>query len=306
MNNGNQGTRCGSCAIIGQTNAGKSTLMNLIVGNKVSIVSRKQQTTRCRINGIYTEGDSQIIFVDTPGLFQPRRILDRAMIDEVWRTIVDVDSILILVDACSAQNENPDFTVLNSILEHRHGNQPVFLALNKCDSVHPKEKLMDLAAAYNARYAFEKTFMISGKTGDGVHDLIQAISLYLPIGPFLYPADMVTDASMKLVASEVTREQIFHRLHQELPYSMMVETTGLIDEENGDLTIHQNIIVGRENHKGIVIGKKGATLKQIGASARHEMYELFERNIHLFIHVIVDEKWDQKKERLRLCGLLLG
>lgn len=298
-------TRCGSCAIIGATNAGKSTLMNRLVGAKVSIVSRKVQTTRCRINGIYTEDDSQIIFVDTPGLFDAKRPLERAMIDEVWRTLYDVDVILVLIDVAGAKLP-PDFKQLDNILKRRRDDQPILLALNKCDAVHPKDKLIELARAYNEHHPFDETLMIAGEKGDGLRDLVQAIGKYLPSSPFLYPEDTVTDVPLMLMAAEITREQIFDRLHQELPYQTMVETTAFTHEENGEVTIHQNIIVGRDGHKGIVIGKKGVTLKQIGASARHAMRDAFERNIHLFIHVIVDEKWEQKAERLRIGGLLLN
>ncbi len=296
-------TRCGSCAIIGATNAGKSTLMNYLVGAKVSIVSRKVQTTRCRINGIYTDETAQIIFVDTPGLFDPRRALDRAMIDEVWNTLYDVDMVLVLVDAAAAPVP-PDFQYLDEIIKRRRVDQPIFLALNKCDAVHPKDKLMALAKSYQDHIAFSQIFMISGQKGDGLRDLLDGLIHHLPTAPFLYPEDTVTDIPSMLMAAEITREQIFDRLHQELPYQTMVETTALTHDESGSVTIHQNIIVGRDGHKGIVIGKGGTTLKQIGASARHHMTDIFERRVHLFLHVIVDPKWDQKVERLRLSGLL--
>lgn len=305
MNHSDHPTRCGSCAIIGATNAGKSTLMNTLVEAKVSIVSRKVQTTRCRINGIYTNDDTQIIFVDTPGLFDPKRPLERAMIDEIWRTISDVDVVLVLVDAAAATNP-PDFTLLDLVLRHRRSDQPILLALNKCDAVHPKAKLIELAAAYNAHHSFDHTLMIAGKKGEGVDDLIRAIAGHLPSSPFLYPPDMVTDIPMKLMAAEITREHIFDRLHQELPYQTMVETTEFDDvSATTSVTIHQNIIVARDGHKGIIIGAKGQTLKQIGAAARAAMQDAFERKVHLFLHVIVDEKWEQKAERLRSIGLLI-
>lgn len=298
-------TFCGSCAILGATNAGKSTLLNTLVGSKISIVSRKVQTTRCRLTGILSNDTHQIILVDTPGLFDPKRPLERAMIDEVWRVLFDVDMLLLLVDAQSAKLP-PDVTHLNQILKRRRDDQPFLLALNKCDVVHPKEKLLALAEAYNDQHRFDETLMISGERDQGIDTLIAAIHKHLPTGPFLYPAEQVTDIPLILMSAEITREQVFDRLHQELPYQTMVETTQFLAEEDGSHTVHQNIIVGRDNHKGMVIGKGGATLKQIGQSARLQMEEIFESRVHLFLHVVVDEKWDQKAERLRRGGLLLG
>ena len=298
-------TRCGSCAILGVTNAGKSTLMNKLVGSKISIVSRKVQTTRCRLTGILSDELSQIIFVDTPGLFDAKRPLERAMIDEIWRVLYDVDMILLLVDAEGSKSP-PDFRPIAGILERRRSDQPILLALNKCDAVHPKEKLLDLAHAYNDHHPFAETLMISGRRGDGVEELLTAIRKYLPDGPFLYPDDQMMDIPLALMAAEMTREQIFDRLHQELPYQIMVETTDFVDEEDGSVTIRQNVIVSRDNHKGMVIGKGGTTLKQIGARARHEISQAFDQPVHLFLQVVVDEKWEQKAERLRRGGLLLG
>lgn len=298
-------TKCGSCAIIGATNAGKSTLLNKLVGSKISIVSRKVQTTRCRLTGVHSKDDNQIIFVDTPGLFDPKRPLERAMINEVWSVLYDVDMILLLVDA-EGSRVPPNFSHLDNILKKRREDQPFLLALNKCDAVHPKEKLLMLAQAYNEHHKFAETLMIAGERGDGVDELIDAIHRHLPQGPFLYPADQVTDIPLILMAAEMTREQVFDRLHQELPYHIMVETTEYTEEEDGSLTIRQNIIVSRDNHKGMVIGKGGATLKQIGSGARHEIERVFDQRVHLFLQVVVDEKWDQKAERLRRGGLLLG
>ena len=297
-------TRCGYCAIIGATNAGKSTLMNELIGSKVSIVSRKVQTTRCRITGIYSEGSNQIVFVDTPGLFNAKRPLERAMIDEVWRSLYDVDMILLLVDAVTA-DVPPDFTNLDMILKKRRPDQPIILALNKCDAVHPKEKLMALARDYNAHHAFDETLMIAGEKGDGVDDLVKAIARHLPESPFFYPEDMVTDIPMMLMSAEITREQIFDRLHDELPYHIMVETTEFNQEIKGEVTIRQNVIVGRDSHKGMVIGKGGATLKQIGSRARKAMEDIFERRVHLYLQVVLEENWDQKAQRLRASGMAL-
>lgn len=297
-------TKSGYCAIIGATNAGKSTLMNAIIGQKVSIVSRKVQTTRCRINGVLTQDDTQIVFVDTPGLFDPKRPLERAMIDEVWGVLHDVDIILLLVDSTNPKSFN-DFSALDNILKRCRDDQPLLLALNKCDAVHPKSKLMDLASVYNARHTFDETLMIAGGKGDGVDDVIAGIKKYLPIGPFYYPEDQATDMPTALMAAEITREQVFDRLHQELPYFTMVEPVGLERDDTGAMTIHQNIIVGRDNHKGMVIGKGGVTLKQIGASARAAMEDSFGTRVHLYLHVIVDDKWDQKAARLQAGGLLL-
>lgn len=297
-------TKSGYCAIIGATNAGKSTLMNAIIGQKVSIVSRKVQTTRCRINGIYTADNAQIVFVDTPGLFDAKRPLERAMIDEVWGVLHDVDIILLLVDATNPKSAT-DFSNLDNILKRRRDDQPLVLALNKCDAVHPKSKLMDLAAAYNARHAFDDTLMIAGGKDDGVDDVVATIQKYLPDGPFFYPEDQATDMPTALMAAEITREHVFDRLHQELPYFTMVEPVGLERDDAGAMTIHQNIIVGRDNHKGMVIGKGGITLKQIGASARTAMEDVFESRVHLYLHVVVDDKWDQKAARLQAGGMLL-
>lgn len=297
-------TRCGLIAILGAPNAGKSTLMNAIVGSKVSIVSRKVQTTRCRVTGIYSEEATQIVFVDTPGLFEPKKPLERAMVDEVWRALYDVDVLLLLIDAVGVKNP-PDFTPLDKILARKRDDQPLLLALNKIDEVTPRSRLLDMAAAFNAHYQFANTLMISAKTTDGVRDLVNAITAHLPLGPHLYPDDQVTDLPLALMAAEVMREQIFDRLHEELPYQIMVETTAF-EEDNvkKDVTIHQNIIVSRDNHKGMVIGKGGQTLKQLGASARHALEDIFERRVHLFLHVIVDERWQDKAERLRSGGLL--
>lgn len=298
-------TRCGSIAILGAPNAGKSTLMNAIIGSKVSIVSRKVQTTRCRVTGIFSETSTQIIFVDTPGLFEARKPLERAMVDEVWRALYDVDVLLLLIDAVTVKNP-PDFVQLDKILARKRGDQPLLLALNKIDEVTPRARLLDMAAAFNDHYAFAHTLMISAKTTNGVRDLVGAITTHLPLGPHLYPEDQVTDIPLALLSSEVTREQIFDRLHEELPYQIMVETTAFEqDDAKKDITIHQNIIVARDNHKGMVIGKKGQTLKQLGASARHALEDIFERRVHLFLHVIVDERWQEKAERLRSGGLML-
>lgn len=298
-------TKCGYVAIIGPTNAGKSTLMNTLVGAKVSIVSRKVQTTRCRLNGIYSKDDTQIVFVDTPGLFDPKRPLERAMIDEVWRVLYDVDVVLLLIDA-AGERVNPDFTHLDQILKRRRDDQPLLLALNKTDAVNPKQKLLDLAAAYNAHHKFDETLMIAGLKGDGVNDLVTTIAKYLPSSPFFYPPDQVMDIPLSLMAAEVTREEIFDRLHQELPYHIMVDTEEFTEETDGSVTIRQVVVVARDNHKGIVIGKGGATLKQIGSRARAQLEDIFEQRVHLYLQVIVDEKWEQKTDRLRRGGMLLG
>jgi GTPase len=298
-------TRCGYCAILGAPNAGKSTLMNEIIGSKVSIVSRKVQTTRCRVNGIYSEDDTQIVFVDTPGLFEPKRPLERAMVDEVWQALYDVDVLLLLIDAAGSPLR-PDFTQLDRIIDRKRPDQSLILALNKIDDVNPRSKLLELSAVYNAHYPFAATLMIAGQKGDGVAELIKTIGDFLPAGPFFYPEDQVTDIPLMLMSAEVTREQIFDRLHEELPYNIMVETEEFDESVKGEVTIRQNIIVSRDNHKGMVIGKGGATLKQIGSRARAELENIFEKRIHLFLRVAVDEKWQENAERLRRGGLLRG
>jgi GTPase len=301
----NEDTKCGLCAIIGAPNAGKSTLLNRLIGSKISIVSRKVQTTRCRINGIWTEGANQIVFVDTPGLFDPKKPLEKAMVDEVWRVLYDVDLVLVLIDAESARTP-PDMTMIDRILDRKRDDQPLLLGLNKCDAVHPKEKLLLLAEAYNQHHKFAETLMISGTRGDGIDTLTEAIARHLPSSPFFYPEDQTTDVPLMLMAAEITREEIFDRLHQELPYQIMVDTESMEEDEKGATVINQTIIVSRDGHKGIVIGKGGITLKQIGSAARSQLEKIFDTRVHLFLRVIVDEKWDQKVERLRRGGMLLG
>ncbi len=295
-------TKCGYCAIVGPTNAGKSTLMNRIIGKKISITSRKVQTTRCRITGVHTGDQTQIVFVDTPGLFDAKKPLERAMIEEIWSVLHDVEMIVLVIDALVEKNP-PNFTALDRVLERRRPNQPFLLVFNKCDAVKDKTRLLELAQAYNAHHAFDATFMIAGEKGDGVDALVAGIEKYLPVGPFFYPDDQVTDMSERLMAAEVTREHLFDRLHEELPYQMMVETTGIETDEDDVMIIHQNIIVARENHRGMVVGKKGATLKGIGTAARRDLRTLFEMPVRLFLHVVVDENWDRNAARLRASGL---
>ncbi len=297
--------KCGYVAIVGPTNAGKSTLMNALLGQKVSIVSRKVQTTRCRINGVYTRDDTQIIFVDTPGLFDPKRPLERAMVDQVWRVLYDVDVILLVIDA-EAARVPPDLTALKSILAKRRADQPFLLALNKCDQVHPKDKLMALAAAYQAAHSFDAVLMIAGEKGDGLDDLVTALAARLPEGPFFYPPDQMSDLPTKIMAAEATREHLFDRLHEELPYQMMVETVSIDQQDKRNTIIDQNIIVARDNHKGMVIGKGGATLKQIGSAARRDLEEMFGTHVRLNLHVVVDEKWMTRPARLMAGGLFAG
>lgn len=295
-------TKCGYCAIVGPTNAGKSTLMNRIIGKKISITSRKVQTTRCRITGVHTTDDSQIVFVDTPGLFDAKKPLERAMIEEIWSVLHDVEMIVLVIDAL-VEKSPPNFTALDRVIAKRRADQPFLLVFNKCDAVKDKAKLLALAAAYNEHHSFDATFMIAGEKGDGVDALIAGIQQRLPDSPFFYPDDQVTDMSERLMAAEVTREHLFDRLHQELPYQMMVETTGIETDDDGVMIVNQNIIVARENHRGIVVGKKGESLKAIGTAARRDLRTLFETPVRLFLHVVVDENWDRNAERLRASGL---
>lgn len=295
-------TICGSCAIIGPTNAGKSTLMNTILGTKVSIVSRKVQTTRCRIQGIYSKNNVQIIFVDTPGLFNAKQVLDHAMLREVWQTLDETDAVLLIVDA-SAKNGLPEQAIAK-LAKRKNPDQPIFLALNKCDEVHPKEKLLKLAGHAMTLLPFTAVFMITGKNGDGVDDVIKTITQHLPEGPFLYPEDQVTDIPDAFQMAEITREHVFDRLHQELPYNIMVDTTKVEDAEDGSITIHQDILVMREQHKAMVIGKGATTLKQIGAAARHDLEHMYDTRVHLFLNVRVEENWATKESFLMRSGLM--
>lgn len=290
--------RCGIVAVVGAPNVGKSTLVNRLVGSKVSIVSPKVQTTRTRVTGIATEGEAQMIFLDTPGIFAPRKRLDRAMVDAAWRSAGDADRVLLLVDAIRGIDAETD-TIVGALASRR---PTTFLVLNKIDGVKPP-RLLELTAALNARMTFAATFMISALTGDGVADLKSAIVEALPEGPWLYPEDELTDMSERLLAAEITREQLFLQLQQELPYSVAVETERWEEFDNGSARVEQVIYVQRENQKKIVIGEKGARIKAIGQAARAELTRVIGRPVHLFLHCKVAANWAEKRDFYRLWGL---
>jgi len=288
-------TRAGFVAVIGAPNAGKSTLVNALVGQKVAIVSPKAQTTRARLMGIAIHEGAQILLVDTPGVFEPRRRLDRAMVAAAWTGAQDADLVLLVIDASER--------VRDEIVEGLGGRQhPLFLALNKIDLVK-KPQLLALSAELTERLNPDKVFMISATQGDGVLDLKQALADVMPSGPWLYPEDEVSDATDRMVAAELTREQIVNQLHQELPYATAIETETWEDRPDGSTTIRQQILVERESQKAIVIGKGGRRLKAIGASAREEIAQHLGRPVHLFLHVKVSPKWGEDRGLYREIGL---
>jgi GTP-binding protein Era len=291
-------TRCGFIAVIGAPNAGKSTLVNALVGTKVAIVSRKVQTTRTTLRGIATEGASQLVFIDTPGIFLPRRRLDRAMVEAAWGGAQDADQTLLVVDAAKGVDED-----VERILGKLQGSKsPLLLALNKIDRVK-KVQLLQLAADLNAKPPFVATFMISALSGDGVADLRAHLAGSVPPGPWHYPADEISDAPVRLLAAEITREKIYDRLHDELPYQAAVETTAWQEQKNG-VRIEQTIFVERDSQKRIVLGKGGSMIKQVSTEARRELSQLLERPVHLFLFVKVREGWGDDPARYRDLGLI--
>lgn len=293
-----QATRAGFVALIGAPNAGKSTLLNQLVGAKVSIVSRKVQTTRTQVRGIAMSGQAQIVFVDTPGIFAPKRRLDRAMVTSAWGGATDADLIGVLIDVQKFDQEE------NTRLLERLGElkQPKFLILNKIDTV-PKEKLLAITAAVNGRASFETTFMIAALTGYGVKDVLSWLETRLPLGPWLYPEDQLSDAPLRFLAAEITREKMFERLHDELPYRSTVETEQWQQRPDGSVRIEQTIYVEREGQRKIVLGEGGKTIKAIGQAARKEIAEAAEATVHLFLFVKVRENWADDPERYREMGL---
>jgi len=291
-------TRAGFVAVIGAPNAGKSTLVNALVGQKVAIVSPKAQTTRSRLMGIAIAGESQILLVDTPGIFEPRRRLDRAMVAAAWTGAQDADLILLVIDAAATMTGDVE-RIIASLAERQH---PLFLVLNKIDLVK-KPQLLALAAELTARLEPDKLFMISASQGDGVLDLKQALAAAMPAGPWLYPEDEVSDATDRMIAAELTREQIVNQLHQELPYATAVETETWEDRPDGSTAIRQQILVERDSQKAIVIGKGGRRLKAVGAAARAEITQHLGRPVHLFLHVKVNPRWDEDRDLFREIGL---
>ncbi|MGJ8582556.1 MAG: GTPase Era [Marinosulfonomonas sp.] len=293
-------TRAGFVALIGEPNAGKSTLLNRMVGAKVSIVTHKVQTTRARIRGVALEGDAQIVFVDTPGLFRPRRRLDRAMVAAAWTGAADADLVVMLIEAHRGITEGVE-AILDGLAE-RSDNRKVVLAINKIDKVDAP-KLLKLTKELNERFAFAETFLISAEKGHGVDDLRKWLAAELPKGPWLYPEDQIADAPLRMIAAEITREKLTLRLHQELPYQMTVETENWEDRKDGSVKIDQMIYVIRDGHKGIVLGNKGETIKGVGQAARVELEEFLDRKVHLFLQVKVRPNWLEEKERYSEMGL---
>jgi GTPase len=289
---------CGLVAIVGAPNAGKSTLVNALVGQKVAIVSAKAQTTRTRMMGVAIEGESQIILVDTPGIFAPRRRLDRAMVAAAWGGAQDADLIALVIDAKAGLKERIE-PILDTLTERR---EPKIAILNKVD-VTPKERLLELATLLNDRLKPEAIFMVSATTGDGVADLKRALAERMPEGPWHFPEDQVSDATDRMLAAEVTREQLYLQLHAELPYASAVETEKYEERRDGSVAIHQQILVGRDTQKAIVLGKRGVRLKEIGSRARAELSQLLGRKVHLFLHVKVKPDWEEDRGLYREIGL---
>ena len=294
----NQKTRSGFVAIIGAPNAGKSTLMNFIVGAKVSIVTPKVQTTRTRIKGIAMVGDSQIIFIDTPGIFAPKRRLDRAMVNAAWQGTDEADIILLLHDSARSSSDEETANIINRIenIQREFPNRKFALILNKIDLVKP-ENLLGKASKLSKIINFEKIFMISAKKGKGVKDLVRWLAEQMPQSPFLFDPNDLSDMPQRQLASEILREKLFINLHQELPYQLTVETDRWLEKEDGSAEIHISIYVAREGHRGIILGKKGQTMGRIGKAARLELENMFERRIHLFTHVKFRKDWMNDPER---------
>ncbi len=294
-------TRAGFVALIGEPNAGKSTLLNRMVGAKVSIVTHKVQTTRARIRGICMEGASQIVFVDTPGLFRPRRRLDRAMVKAAWGGASDADIIVLLIEAHRGMTEGVA-AIIERLASEMPKGQPIALAINKIDRVKA-ETLLALTERLNEAYPFTKTFMISAEKGYGVADLREWLAGQVPNGPWLYPEDQIADLPMRLIAAEMTREKLTLRLHEELPYQLTVETEAWEDKPDGTTRIDQVVYVNRDGHKGIVLGNKGDTIKAIGQAARADISEFLGRTVHLFLQVKVRTNWQDEPERYSEMGL---
>ena len=292
-------TRCGFVAILGAPNAGKSTLVNRIVGQKVSIVSPKVQTTRNRVLGIAMRGQAQLILVDTPGIFKPRRRLDRAMVSAAWAGAGDADQVVLLVDAA---RKGIDEDTRGIVAGLKANGRKAILALNKVD-IARREKLLTLTAELSALGDFTDVFMISAETGDGVEDLVKALALRLREGPYLFPEDQLTDAPMRMMSAEITREHLFRQLHDEVPYALTVETEAWEEFQDGSAKVSQVVFVERDSQKAIVLGKGGQRIKAVREAAQAELERLFERKIHLFLFVKVRENWGEERDRFRELGL---
>jgi GTP-binding protein Era len=305
-------TRAGFAAVIGAPNAGKSTLTNRLVGAKVSIVTQKVQTTRFPVRGVAIEGDAQIVLVDTPGIFSPRRRLDRAMVRSAWGGAADADAVVHMVDVhaalavedgtAKAADRRAAEDVQTIVEGLKAANAQAILALNKIDGVK-RERLLALSKSLFDTGVYSEAFMISAADGSGVDDLKRRLAELMPEGPFLFPADQTADLPMRLLAAEMTREKLYLRVHEELPYAAAVETTAFQERKDGSVRIEQTIYVERESQRPIILGKNGQTLKWIGQKAREELTELLERKVHLFLTVKVDERWQDRREHYAAMGL---
>ncbi|MEH6632911.1 MAG: GTPase Era [Halopseudomonas aestusnigri] len=292
-------TRCGFIALIGAPNAGKSTLMNRMVGGKVSIVTHKVQTTRSQIRGIAIHEKSQLIFVDTPGIFVPKKRLERAMVSSAWKGAGDAEIIVVLHDACRKKIGEDTRTIITGL--QKQGRKAI-LALNKIDSINP-EKLLALAQEFMSMGVFSEIFMISAQAGDGVRDLMDRLAILVPEGVWLYPEDQLSDHPIRSIAAEVTREKLFLNLHDELPYNLTVETDNWEDFKDGSVKISQTIYVQRDIHKAMCLGKGGRTIKMVRSKSQKDLEEFLERKVHLFLYVKVREKWADDPARYREMGL---
>ncbi|WP_020399382.1 GTPase Era [Kordiimonas gwangyangensis] len=291
-------TRCGFVAIIGAPNAGKSTLLNALVGAKVAIVTHKVQTTRTKVTGIGMYENTQLVFIDTPGIFEPKRRLDRAMVNAAWKGSEDAEITVLLIDAKKGRNEE----VERIITGLKNAKRQAILAINKIDTIK-REQLLALAQDLHETGVFDEVFMISALKGDGVGDLLKHLASRAPEGPFMYPEDQIADVTLRILAAEITREKIYLRLHDELPYATTVETEKWEERKDGSVRIEQVIHVERDSQKGIVIGKQGAMLKLLGQMAREDMEASFERRVHLFLHVRVTERWAEDRTVYEDMGL---
>ena len=293
-------TRCGFVALIGEPNAGKSTLLNQMVGSKVAAVTHKVQTTRARLRGIAVHDDTQIVFVDTPGLFRPQRRLDRAMVAAAWAAVADADVTLLLVEAQRGATEGVE-RILETLAE-QPTKKPIALVVNKIDRVR-REALLALVADLSVRRDFAETFLVSATCGDGIDALRDWLANTLPEGPWHYDGDQIADAPMRSIAAEITREKLTLRLHQELPYQLTVETEDWVERKDGSVRVEQTIFVARDGHRGIVLGKRGETIKAVSVDARQELAEMLGRPVHLFLTVKSRPNWQNERERYERIGL---
>jgi len=290
--------RCGFVAVVGAPNAGKSTIVNALVGQKVAIVSPKAQTTRTRLMGVAMDGETQIVLIDTPGIFAPTRRLDRAMVAAAWNSLDQAEAILVMIDAAAKLGERAD-----RVLQGIEGRpEKKFLVLNKVD-LTKKDKLLTIATQLNERVKFDETFFISASTGDGVPELKATLAALMPEGHWHFPEDEVSDAPERMLAAEITREQLYRQLHEELPYQSTVETEKFTTRPDGSAEIHQQILVARDNQRAIILGHKGERIKEIGSKSRAELTELLGRKVHLFLHVKVKANWDEDRGVYRDMGL---